>query len=278
LSQGPLRVTEEEFTKFQGFIQSRIGLKFPETKKSLLESRLSVHITRLGFGSFGEYFDFLETQPDLSDEIEFVIDKITTHTTSFFREDHHFKFLVDSGIGIIQKVFGQGTTIKFASLGSSTGEEMYTISMILYPLKKSGRIKDYSIDAFDISKYALLSAKEGRFRLETQSSIPPQYQDLFKVVDNKLIANQAIKNNMRFFMSNIAKKNQKFPDRYHIAFCRNTLIYFNKMLQQNVIDNIANILLPGGLYFMGHSESLHGLVQDFKRVEPTIYQVGGGKN
>jgi len=271
LNQGQLKVTEEEFEKFQKFIQAKIGLKFPENKKTLLESRLSVHISRLGFESYGEYFDFLETQSEFSEEIEFVIDKITTHTTSFFREDHHFNFLTSQGIDIIQKNFGKSTVIKFASLGSSTGEEMYTISMVLYPLKKNGKIKDYSIDAFDISKYALLNAKEGRFRLETQSSIPTQFQNLFKVADNKLLADQALKNNMKFFMSNIAKKNQRFPDNYHIVFCRNTLIYFNKTLQQNVIDNIANILLPGGLYFMGHSESLNGLTHNFKRVEPTIY-------
>ncbi len=275
MNHGPLRVTDKEFERFQNFIQSKIGLKFPETKKSLLESRMSSHITRLGFESYGDYFDFLETQSEFSEEVEFVIDKITTHTTSFFREDHHFNFLVNGGVDMIQKIFGPSTVIKFASLGSSTGEEMYTISMILYPLKKSGKIKDYSIDAFDISKHALLSAKEGRFRPETQTSIPPQYQKFFHIEENRLIADPALKNNMRFFMSNIAKKGQRFPDTYHIVFCRNTLIYFNKALQQNVIDNITNILMPGGLYFMGHSESLHGLTHNFKRVEPTIYQVGG---
>jgi len=271
LSFASIKATDEEFAKFKEFIETKIGIKFPEGKKSLLESRLATHINKLGFKSFGEYFEYVGTLPELSDEIDYLVDKITTHTTSFFRENHHFEFLLSKGIDIILNQFGK-TTIKVISLGSSTGEEMYSIAMVLESQKKAGKIAGYVIDAADVSKYALLKAKEGIFKIDHLPSIPQQYKSFFDIKDNKIMAKPILKNNLRFFIINICKKEQKFPDYYHIVFCRNTLIYFSKPLQQNVIDNIKRILLTGGLYFMGHSESLHGLEHDFKRIEPTIYQ------
>jgi len=270
---GPLKATSAEFKLFQNFVENKIGLKFPESKKSLLESRLSSHISKLGYKSFGDYFKYIESLNELDSEIDFLVDKITTHTTSFFRENHHFDFLQNKGIDILTSYFGK-INLKIASLGSSTGEEMYTIAMILENQKKLGKILGYTIDGADISKYALLKAKEGVFKIDHLESIPKQYTSFFDIKDNKIYAKSVLRNNMRFFLLNIAKPTQKFPDRYHIIFCRNTLIYFNKELQQNVINNIEKILIDGGLYFMGHSESLHGLTHNFVRVEPTIYKGG----
>ncbi|HOV14389.1 MAG TPA: CheR family methyltransferase [Spirochaetota bacterium] len=270
---GPLKANKEEFEMFQEFIQDKIGLKFPESKKSLLESRLSSHIGKLGFNSFGEYFKYIGTLSELDEEIDYLVDKITTHTTSFFRENHHFDFLLSKGIDILVSVFGK-INLKIMCLGSSTGEEMYTLAMILESQKKTGKILGYTIDGADISKYALLKAKEGVFKIDHLDSIPKQYIGYFDVKENKIFAKSILKNNLRFFLLNIAKPKQRFPDKYHIVFCRNTLIYFNKELQQNVINNVEKILISGGLYFMGHSESLHGLTHNFERVEPTIYQGG----
>ncbi len=269
----PIRASKEEFEKFQNFIQDRIGLKFPETKKSLLESRLSTHIGKLGFRTFDEYFRYIESISETDDEIDYLVDKITTHTTSFFRENRHFDFLESKGLDILLKNFGK-TRLKIMCLGASTGEEMYTLAMVFETHKRNGKIDGYTIDGADISRFALLKAKEGVFKSDHLESIPERYIKYFDVKNNKIYAKQIIKDNLRFFLLNIAKPKQKFPERYHIVFCRNTLIYFNKELQQNVINNVDRILVKGGLYFMGHSESLHGLNHNFTRVEPTIYQGG----
>jgi len=273
LRDGPLRATDWEFAKFQEFIQTKIGIKFPETKKTLLESRLSSHITKLGFQSFGDYLDFVYNQPELSDEMDFLVDKITTHTTSFFRENNHFTFLLEKGLDHLIEKFGARTKFKIMSLGSSTGEEMYTLAMIFADLKKNGKIEDYQVDAADVSKYALLKAKEGVFKIDHLDSIPNVYRGYFDVKDNKLFAKSVLKHNLRFFILNICKVEQKFPDYYHIVFCRNTLIYFSKPLQQNVIDNVGKILLKDGMFFMGHSESMYGLTHKFERLGPTIYTI-----
>jgi chemotaxis protein methyltransferase CheR len=272
LREGPLRATANEFLKFQKYIQNNIGLKFPESKKSLLESRLSSHISKLGFNSFGDYFDYIESQPELSDEVDFLVDKLTTHTTSFFREIYHFDFLTTKGIQHLLQSFGNRTVFKILSLGSSTGEEMYTLAMLFATFKKKRIIHDYIIDGADISKYALLKAKEGIFKLDHFDSIPPEYKDYFEVRDEKLYAKNILKQNLRFFILNACNNGQRFPDTYHVVFCRNTLIYFPKELQQNVIDNIQKIIIPGGIFIMGHSESLYGLKHEFTRMEPTIYK------
>lgn len=269
--KGPIQASKEEFYKFQGFVKTKIGLKFPESKKSLLESRLSNHIQKIGFDSFNDYFEFVMNENN-KEELDYLIDKLTTHTTSFFREIEHFKFLAIQGINLIN-AFYSGATIKIASLGSSTGEEMYTLAMIFATLKRKRQIYDYQIDAMDISKKALMKAKSGIFKLDHLNSIPKQFKHFFTISDN-LYAKPELTSNLRFFLLNICRKTQKFPDDYHIIFCRNTLIYFNKQLQQNVVNNISRILHPHGLVFIGHSESLHGLNHSYRRLVPTVYQGG----
>lgn len=269
----PLRATDSEFKKFQDFVQNKLGLKFPEAKKSLLESRLSTHIQKLGFSNFDQYFEYVMHSPNNGEELDFLVDKLTTHTTSFFREKQHFQFLVNEGIKKIAETYPK-PDLKIASLGSSTGEEMYTISMVMTTLLKLNKITNFTVDAADISKAVLLKAKEGVFKFDHYESIPDRYKNLFEVKENKLFAKETLKSHHRFFMLNICKEKQKFPDKYHIVFCRNTLIYFSKELQQKVIDNVKKILLPGGLFLIGHSESLYGLDHSFERIGPTIYLRG----
>ncbi len=268
---GHLRADDGEFKKYQDFIQRKIGIKFPESKKSLLESRLSSYLTKNGYKSFLEYFEYIEELPLTHPEIDFLVDKITTHTTSFFRENFHFDFLKEQGVKILADRFKK-TKLKCISLGSSTGEEMYTLAMVLEEQKRKSVILDYQIDAADVSRYALLKAKEGVFKKDHLESIPAQYRSFFDIKDERIIAKDFLKKNMRFFIINICKIGQKFPDNYHLIFCRNTLIYFTKTLQQNVIDNVAKILIPGGIFIMGHSESLHGINHNFSKLEPTIFQ------
>jgi chemotaxis protein methyltransferase CheR len=269
MSIGTPRITKSEFEKYSRFIEKKIGIKFPESKKSLLESRLSTHIAKKGFINFSEYFEKLLSTDQ--DEYEFFIDKITTHTTNFFREPVHFKYLINTGIKLINEEFGN-PVINILSMGTSTGEEMYSISLILTEQKKFNGINDFCISGIDISKKALLKAKNGIFNPDSLRSIPGKYRVYFNKSDNKLEAKEILKQNMRFFILNASRKNQIFPDKYHIVFCRNTLIYFSNQKQQNIINNISNILLPGGLLFIGLSETLQSLTHDFQKQESTIYR------
>lgn len=264
-----LRANKYEFNLFQDFIERKIGIKFPETKKSLLESRLSNHIARLGLGSFEEYYHLLQNGTQA--EYDFFIDKITTHTTHFFRENFHFDFILNHGTKILNKHF-RNNSLKALSLGASTGEEMYTLAMVLNFLKKNNQINDFTIHGADISKQALLKAKTGIFKIDHLESIPKKYRYNFYIKEEIIEAKLDLKKHLHYYMLNACKRYQQFPAKYHIIFCRNMLIYFSRDLQQNVIDNIQNILLPGGLCFIGHSESLHNLSHKMKRIVPTVYQ------
>lgn len=267
--RGILEVTPEEFKKFQKLIKNKVGINFPDTKKRLLESRLSSHITKLGLKSFNEYYNYLQTSTE--EEYEFFVDKITTHTTHFFRENFHFDFLIQKGIKIINSQF-KNKEIKVLSLGASTGEELYSLSLLFQEQKRNGIINRYQIHGADISKKALLKAKEGTFNIEQLNNIPKRYHPYFKINDNKIIVKEILKSNLKFFLLNASNEFQKFPDKYHIIFCRNTFIYFTKPLQQNIINNIISILHNGGLLFTGQSESLYSLEHSLKKIGSAVYQ------
>ena len=269
MNQNSLNVSKEEFLKFQNFIEKKIGIKFQRNKKSLLESRLSSHIIKLGMKSFEEYYNYLIN--DNEEEYDYFIDKITTHTTNFFRENSHFNFIINKGINIINDYFSK-PKIKILSLGVSTGEEIYTLAMIFARLKKLNEITDYEIHGADVSKIALLKAKKGVYKTESLSDIPQKYKNSFKKFNNIIIADEIIRYNLRFFLLNACKRNQKFPDKYHIVFCRNIFIYFKNGLQQNILDNILSALLNGGLLFTGHTESLFGFKHNLKKIGTSVYR------
>ena len=269
MNQNSLSVSKEEFLKFQNFIEKKIGIKFQQNKKSLLESRLSSHIIKLGMKSFEEYYNYLIN--DNEEEYDYFIDKITTHTTNFFREKSHFNFIINRGINIINEYYNK-PKIKILSLGVSTGEEIYTLAMIFARLKKLNEITDYEIHGADVSKIALLKAKKGVYKTESLEDIPQKYQNSFKKFNNLIIADEIIRYNIRFFLLNACKRNQKFPDKYHIVFCRNIFIYFKNELQQNILDNVLSALLNGGLLFTGHTESLFGFKHNLKKIETSVYR------
>jgi len=268
--KGVLQVKPDEFKRFRDLIEKKIGINFPETKKSLLESRLASHIVKLGFDSFEKYYKYLKNTDDI-EEFDYFIDRITTHTTHFFRENSHFDFLINNGLKLINDHFNR-PVIKILSLGASTGEEIYTLALIMYFHKKNGLVRDYEIHGADISKNALLKAKEGVFNKNQLNNIPKKYHNCFKITGETIKAKEILKNNLRFFLLNACKVDQKFPDVYHIIFCRNILIYFSKPLQQNIINNIILILNNGGLLFTGQSESLYGFTHNLKKIGSAIYQ------
>ena len=269
MDKSVLSVNKHEFLKFQNFIERKIGIKFQSNKKSLLESRLSSHIIKLGLNSFDDYYYYLINENE--DEYDYFIDRITTHTTHFFRESYHFDFLINKGIDIINNYFNK-PKINVLSLGVSTGEELYTLAMIFERLKKLNAVRDYEIHGADVSRLALLKAKKGIFKAESIDNIPENYRSGFKKYNDIIVADDKIRYNLRFFLLNACKRKQKFPDKYHIVFCRNIFIYFKKELQQNILDNILSVLLNGGLLFTGHTESLFGFKHNFKKVGTSVYR------
>ncbi len=265
-----MKINQDEFNKFQSFIEKKIGIKFPQTKKSLLESRITNHIIKSGFTSFEEYYQYLLSKKN-TEEYEYFIDKITTHTTYFFREIQHFDFIIDRGIDLINKHFNK-PFIKILSVGASTGEEMYSLALIFEEQKKFNKISGYGIDGFDISKKSLLKAKNGIFHKSNLENIPKRFKVFFKTNQDTIEAKEILKKKLKFFVLNVSNDNQKFPDKYHLILCRNILIYFTPLIQQKIINNLLTILLNGGFFITGTSESLHSLNHNLKKIQPNIYK------
>ena len=235
-----------------------------------MESRLGPHLRKLGFKNFEDYLNFTLSSEG-RDEFEYFITRITTHTTSFFREDSHFTYLFNHGINLLLRQFNP-SCLNCMSLGASTGEEAYSLALVFMKYADLHKGFNFEIDLSDISSCSLKKAKNGEFKLSQLSQIPKLYLPYIQKNNTWFTFIPAIKQRMSFFKLNICNPQQRFPRTYHIVFCRNTLIYFSKEKQQIIMQNIERILKDGGLLFLGHSETLQNIKCNLKKIRPTVYQ------
>jgi chemotaxis protein methyltransferase CheR len=234
-------------------------------------SRLSKRVRLLGFSSFKQYCQYLKNEPD--EFIEF-INAITTNLTSFFREMHHFDFLSKTVVPELLKKNLASKRVKVWSAGCSTGEEPYSIAMILKEqLPADWQIK---ILATDLDTNVLATAVSGIYSREKLNGISEQrIQRWFQ----KGVGNQASKVKIKEELSQLVQFKhlnlmQQWPMKgmFDFIFCRNVLIYFDKETKATLASRYANLLMEGSHLFIGHSESLHQMDAGFSLIGGTIYK------
>jgi chemotaxis protein methyltransferase CheR len=273
------------FTKFQELIYREAGIWLASHKHALLTGRLARRLRLLGLSSMQEYFH-LVTQPDQQHERAVMIDCITTNETHFFREPRHFDFLS-------QQVFprwheeaaiGQRTThLRIWSAGCSTGEEPYSLAMLL--LKHFPQEKGWNLEvlATDISTRVLEKAREGVYSIDKVKEIPPEYLRAYMLKgrgEHKGVikVGPELHRAVRFARVNLHADSYPVQGCFDLIFCRNVLIYFDQKSKEKVINGILRHLSPSGLLFVGHSEHLGGISPNLKTVAPTVHALfpGGG--
>jgi len=274
-------LSQEQFKKLSIFIRNHVGIQMPETKKIMLESRLRKRLKLLGILTFSEYLNYLFSPKGMEDELIQMINVITTNRTEFFRESMQFDFLMKNALPQLITRSGAGIKRRLMvwSAGCSTGEEAYTLGMLLMEFRKKypGLNFDFFILATDISTRVLEIGKRGIYNENNIESIPMELRKeyLLKSKDRKQRLVRFIpklREKIKFRRLNFLEGSFGFREQMDIIFFRNVLIYFDKSNQKKILTKIFHVLQPGGYLFMGHSETLLELNFPLKQAAPTIYQ------
>jgi chemotaxis protein methyltransferase CheR len=267
-----IRLSNKDFHRLSAFIYDTYGIYLPEKKHYLLQNRLLPRLKKLGYSSFSGYADFVLQQGEQSEEAFAMIDAVSTNKTEFFREKEHFELLQKE---LLPYFYGQH--IRLWSAGCSSGEEVYSLAMLLDEEKQKGHINNLIVYGNDISKSILEKAVKAIYPFQVAETIPLRYRKKY-LMRSKDKTNATIRivpelrAKTKFVWENLIGDHDTLPDNFQFVFCRNTLIYFDKETQNKVVDRLVNHLLPGGFLILGHSESLINHVpKGLKMVYPTIY-------
>jgi chemotaxis protein methyltransferase CheR len=253
-------LTEEEFNKFSDFIHELTGIFLKDTKITLLSNRLRKRLKETGIDTFSGYYGHVASGRD-EKEIEEMINAVSTNETYFFRSMKHYDALID--VIIPEMMERPGLPITVWSAGCASGEEAYTLAMLL---DKKGLLEKRIIDIFasDINTYVINEAKRGLYDSKRLRSAPQEYIDRYftKCGKNQYLLDQKIINSVNF--SRINLKKDEFKRKYDIILCRNVMIYFDRDDQKNVVDKFYNAINNNGYFIIGHSEMLYYINDFFK--------------
>lgn len=265
--------TDGDFDFIRRVVVEQTGITLSEQKRELVYGRLAKRLRTLDLQSFAQYCSYLEQSPD---ELHELVNAITTNLTSFFREPYHFDYLRDSLLPELLRRNAQSRRIRIWSAGCSTGEEPYSIAMVLRDALPAGQGWDAKILATDIDSNVLARAQQGMYAQERASSIPERYQrrSLHKGQgDNAgmLRVSDEVRSLITFRQLNLM---QEWPMKgpFDVIFCRNVVIYFDKPTQRRLFNRYADLLVDGGHLFIGHSETLFKVCDRFTLIGRTIYR------
>ncbi|MDR3435214.1 protein-glutamate O-methyltransferase [Telmatospirillum sp.] len=257
---------------FIELIHRHSGIVLTPEKRNLISSRLQKRLKILGLASFGEYFDYLHYAPERDDEIIAMIDEITTNKTAFFREGHHFDFLTSKVLPRL--VTSQWSTVNVWSAGCSTGEEPYTLAMVL--AEYFGATQNFTILATDLSTQALQTAQRAVYSNELGGPIPLAMRQKYTMTGYRSQRGRfrivpELRERVTFQQLNLIDRDWNVPAGLNIIFCRNVMIYFNRESRSGIISRFRRTLKSDGYLFIGHSETLGDLDHRFVQVQPTVY-------
>ena len=270
------KLSVKDFARLSDFIYSRYGIKMPEAKHIMLQSRLQKRLRALQIPSFEQYVDFVFS-PEGANEIVHMMDVVSTNKTDFFRESQHFDFLTQS---VLPELFEQErqSVIKVWRAGCSSGEEPYTLAMVISEYISKHRGCDFSILGSDLSTIVLEKAVTAIYPEDRVDIIPLDLKKkyLLRSKDRthptvRIVPELRAK--ASFMRLNFMDDSYSAPSNFDIIFCRNVLIYFDRPTQEKVINKLCRHLRPGGYFFLGHSESVTGINVPLKQIMPTVFKL-----
>lgn len=276
---GELKLSPAEFRQIRDLAHQRFGLDLKSGKEGLVAARLGKKLRQLGFDTFAEYHRHVLADRSGEALIE-LIDALTTNHTSFLRERAHFDFLARAA----NEELRWANPLRVWSAACSSGEEPYSIAMCLAEALGRSPAREFRILATDISTRVLEMARRGVYPAARFDEVPEAMRRAhllrgrrdsqgFYKVKPELAAH------IQFERCNLI---EPFPERgrFHVIFCRNVMMYFDKGTQQDIVQRLSVRLERGGYLFVGHSESLTGIEHELQYVRPAIYRSraeGGGK-
>ena len=250
------QLTDIQFKKFRDLIYKESGMHFSDINRPILESRLKARLKKAELDDIEEYYRIISTDDK---EMKVLLDAVTTNLTSFFRNKVHFQGFETGVLDAIRNT-RKDKRIRVWSAGCSTGEEPYSLAMVL-----KDKLPDWKIEivASDISFNVLMKAREGFYPTAKITGIPPNYLQRFtNQVKDGYVMKDEIKKLITFDYHNL--KNTPVYKNFDVVFCRNVIIYFDAAAQEHVVNTIYNAMNPDSYFFIGHSESLFGMKTKFE--------------
>jgi len=263
-----IQITDKEFSQFQRFIFDAAGISLSSAKKPLVCGRLGKRLAHHKLDSYAEYFHLLQSGSAPA-EVQVAVDLLTTNETFFFREPKHFDLLRELAI----RARKSSQVFRVWSAACSTGEEPYSIAMVLADCRPDGA---WEILGSDISTRVLERARTGHYPMERARQTPHEFLRRFCLRGigseaGTLLVHRDLRSKVRFEQINL---NQPLPKlgSFDVIFLRNVMIYFNTETKQQIVGRIISLLKPEGYFLVGHSESLNGITDALKQESPAVYR------
>jgi len=272
-------LSDSLFQKFSRFVHDECGIKLAPAKRTMLEGRLQKRLRHLGLRSFEEYYDHVTGPRGRENELVHMINAVTTNKTDFFREANHFDFLVQQVLPDLSERTGAGfrKPLWIWSAGCSSGEEPYTLAMVLNEYARGMNGFNFGILATDISMTVLEKAKKAIYDEDRVKPVPMELRKRY-LLRSKDPARRVVRvrpevrSRVRFRRLNFVEGDFGMREPMDVIFCRNVIIYFDRPTQERLLNRFCSHLIPGGYLFLGHSESIHGLAIPLVPTAPTVYR------
>lgn len=275
------KLSNRDFQRLGNFIESHYGIKMPPGKKELLEARLRKRLRALQLETFTDYIDYVFSEDGADNELIHMLDAVTTNKTDFFRGPDHFEFLVHRVLPELISVEGAGVArnLMVWSAGCSSGEEPYTLAMVIdeFKTRVPGLQLRYTILGTDLSTQVLSRGVRAVYSEDKVEPVPrtlihkyfmrskDRTKRIMRIVPE-------LRRHVRFRRLNLLEEDFGMREPVDIVFYRNVMIYFERPTQKAILNKIISCIRPGGYLFIGHSETLSGLGLPLYQVAPTVYR------
>jgi chemotaxis protein methyltransferase CheR len=267
-------IKNSEFEELTNYIHSNYGINLKQ-KRVLVEGRLGAVINERGFSAYSDYLESVFSDKS-GKEMTDLLNKLTTNHTFFMRESEHFDYFKNSCIPNLKK-YAKDRDLRIWSAGCSSGEEPYTLSMILNDEFSDDRTGwDKKILATDISLKSLETASVGQYTSDAIESLPPVWKLNYfdKNRDGDYLIKDKVKSEVIFRKFNLMEKELPFKKKFHVIFCRNVMIYFDQKTKDELVERFYEHTEPGGYLFIGHSESIDRQNTRYEYIMPAVYRKG----
>lgn len=268
-----MTISDEEFNKLAFFIHQRCGIKLGKEKKTLVMGRLRSYLLKNQIASFSDYYDYVVSDKTGQAE-KHLVSLITTNHTYFMREVDHFDYFKEVVLPDLAATV-RSKDLRIWSAGCSTGNEPLTLAMIIDEYFGVNKSKwDTKLLATDISDKALTIARGGSYTEEEIAPLPARWRQAYfaKTSNDSCRIQECIKNEVIFRRLNLMDAVFPFKKKFHVIFCRNVMIYFDKKTRNELVKKFYDLTEDNGYLFVGHSESLDRTVTRYKYVKPAIYR------
>jgi chemotaxis protein methyltransferase CheR len=270
-------ISTKDFGRLCTLIYDQCGIVLGPDKKTMLELRIKRRLRTLNLNTYLEYCQYLFGPGGQKDEIVHLIDVVSTNKTDFYREPDHFDFLVKTAVPDLMARNRSGRPLLFWSAGCSTGEEPYTLTVVLSEYAATHPKFQFKILATDISTAVLEKAERAVFTNEVVDPVPAKLRKKYFMRSRDPSAGllrvvPELRTLVEFRRINFMDADLGLSEKADAFFCRNVIIYFDRATQERILQKLVAKLVPGGYAFLGHSETLHDLDVPVLPVAPAVYR------